>query len=116
MSTMPRMVSRKNGVIIVSAATSSTLAPRRSSCATAKSPSSRNWRRYSVSSALVMFWNFGSQRCCAPISSERTDLSRHSSSVLPMPMTSPVAFICVPSVLAAVENLSNGKRGSFATT
>ena len=28
----------------------------------------------------------------------------------------PVAFICVPSVLAAVENLSNGKRGSFATT
>ena len=39
-----------------------------------------------------------------------------SSAVRPMLMTSPVAFICVPSELFASANLSNGKRGIFVTT
>ena len=30
-------------------------------------------------------------------------------------MTSPVAFICVPSVRLAVTNLSNGHLGNFTT-
>ena len=32
-----------------------------------------------------------------------------------MPITSPVAFICVPRVLGASGNLSKGKRGNLAT-
>jgi hypothetical protein len=31
-------------------------------------------------------------------------------------ITSPVAFIWLPSVRSAVGNLSNGNRGSFTTT
>jgi hypothetical protein len=31
-------------------------------------------------------------------------------------ITSPVAFIWLPSVRSAVGNLSNGKRGSLTTT
>ena len=33
-----------------------------------------------------------------------------------MLITSPVAFICVESLLEAVANLSKGKRGIFVTT
>jgi hypothetical protein len=33
-----------------------------------------------------------------------------------MAITSPVAFIWLPSVRSAVGNLSNGKRGSLTTT
>ena len=60
--------------------------------------------------------NFAMCRWHTPISSERTAFSRHSSRLLPMAMTSPVAFIWVPSLLLAEVNLSKGKRGSFATT
>ena len=31
-------------------------------------------------------------------------------------MTSPVAFICVPNLRLAPENLSNGQRGNLTTT
>ena len=60
--------------------------------------------------------NLGRLRWCAPFSSERTDFSMHSSRLAPMPMTSPVAFIWVPSRLGAVANLSKGNRGNLATT
>lgn len=50
-----------------------------------------------------------------PVSSERTALSSDSSIVRPMDITSPVAFICVPSLFDASENLSKGKRATFVT-
>jgi len=36
--------------------------------------------------------------------------------VRPMDITSPVAFICVPSLFDASLNLSNGKRATLVTT
>ena len=38
-----------------------------------------------------------------------------SSNVRPMAITSPVAFICVPSLRLACTNLSNGQRGILLT-
>ena len=51
-----------------------------------------------------------------PVSSDRTAFRSDSSIVRPTDMTSPVAFICVPSLFEASENLSNGKRAIFVTT
>lgn len=51
-----------------------------------------------------------------PVSSDRTALSSDSSIVRPTAITSPVAFICVPSLFEASENLSKGKRAIFVTT
>ena len=55
-------------------------------------------------------------RRSAPISSDLTAFIRLSSMVLPILITSPVAFIWVERVLFADENLSNGNRGIFVTT
>ena len=49
------------------------------------------------------------------ISIERTAFIIAPSKELEMDMTSPVAFICVPSVLSAKTNLSNGQRGNLMT-
>lgn len=51
----------------------------------------------------------------SPFQATRTALRRLSSKVLPTLITSPVAFICVPSLLSASANLSNGKRGILVT-
>ena len=69
-----------------------------------------------MSLALEMSVNFSIYRWSTPISSDRTAFRRLSSIVRPMLMTSPVAFICVPSLFCAEVNLSNGKRGIFVTT
>ena len=71
---------------------------------------------YSISSSIGMWWNFGMYTWLTPISSERIAFRRLSSIVRPMLITSPVAFICVPSLFEAPANLSNGKRGIFVTT
>ena len=62
------------------------------------------------------FSNFFMCRWFTPVSKERTAFNRLSSNVLPTLITSPVAFICVPSFRFASVNLSNGKRGIFVTT
>jgi len=51
-----------------------------------------------------------------PISEPRTAFISAASNVGAIAMTSPVAFICVPSLRLAPANLSNGQRGSFTTT
>ena len=94
----------------------SRLTPRRISSVTAKMLSSRNWEIYSSSSSVLMASREFMCRWHTPVSRERMAVSRHSSSVEPMDMTSPVAFIWVLSRLEAEENLSKGKRGTLATT
>ena len=49
------------------------------------------------------------------ISQPRTAFISAPSKLLSMAMTSPVAFIWVPSVLSAYTNLSNGQRGNLTT-
>ena len=51
-----------------------------------------------------------------PISAPRTAFISAISNEGAMAMTSPVAFICVPSFRLAPENLSNGQRGNLTTT
>ena len=51
----------------------------------------------------------------SPISAPRTAFIIAISKVGAMDMTSPVAFICVPSLLLEPANLSNGHFGNFAT-
>src|SRR5690606_41058417 len=48
-----------------------------------------------------------------PISNERIPLRKDSAKELPIAITSPVAFICVPNRISAFVNLSNGNRGNF---
>ena len=50
-----------------------------------------------------------------PNSSERTAFVSAPSKVRSMAITSPVAFICVPSWRSPSANLSNGQRGIFTT-
>ena len=102
-------------MIIVMRCSSETAWPRRKSSVMAKMPSSRASLIYSKSASSVYPSNFGLWTWQTPVSRERTDFRKHSDSVLPMPMTSPVAFIWVPRVFGAVANLSKGKRGNFAT-
>ena len=51
-----------------------------------------------------------------PISAPRTAFISAISKSGAMAMTSPVAFICVPSVRLAPANLSNGHFGNLTTT
>ena len=51
--------------------------------------------------------NFVSLKWHTPISNERTDFKRHSSIEEPIPITSPVAFICNPDPEAAAANAAN---------
>ena len=51
-----------------------------------------------------------------PISAPRTAFISAISNEGAMAMTSPVAFICVPNLRLAPENLSNGQRGNLTTT
>jgi len=90
--------------------------PSRSIFAIAKIRSSVPPLMYSRSSSDFQSSNFFMCRWYTPISSERMALSKLSSNVLPTLMTSPVAFICVPSFRDAPTNLSNGHFGNFTTT
>jgi glutamate racemase len=49
-------------------------------------------------------------------SKERIAFIKAISKELPIAMTSPVAFICVPKIREAVKNLANGHLGIFTTT
>ena len=51
-----------------------------------------------------------------PTSSDRTAFCNAASNVRSIAITSPVAFICVPSDRSPAPNLSNGQRGIFTTT
>ena len=90
--------------------------PRRRSSAMANSRSSVPMETYLRSAASGVLSNLGMCMWQTPISKERTAFKKLSSSVRPMLITSPVAFICVESLLEAVANLSKGKRGIFVTT
>ena len=57
----------------------------------------------------------GLERVCIPISAPRTAFISASSTLWPMAIASPVAFICVPSRREAFTNLSNGHFGSLTT-
>jgi hypothetical protein len=48
-------------------------------------------------------------------SSPRTAFISAAANVRPIPIASPVDFICVPSRKSASGNLSNGQRGIFTT-
>ena len=50
-----------------------------------------------------------------PTSSERTAFCSAASNERSIAITSPVAFICVPSDRSPAPNLSNGQRGIFTT-
>ena len=55
-------------------------------------------------------------RVSSLISAPRTAFISAISKLLAMDMTSPVAFICVPSVRLAPANLSKGHLGNLTTT
>ena len=70
---------------------------------------------------LIIFSNensspLGKPKWCTPYSSDLIALSKDSSKVLPIAITSPVAFIWVPRYLSPSPNLSNGNLGIFVTT
>ena len=69
--------------------------------------------RTSSSVSTIIFSWF---RLSSPISQPRTAFISACSKLVPMAITSPVAFICVPSVRLAYTNLSNGHFGNFTTT
>src|SRR5690606_42094192 len=52
-------------------------------------------------------------RRSSDLSNERIPLRKDSAKELPIAITSPVAFICVPNRISAFVNLSNGNRGNF---
>ena len=97
------------------ASTSSSSQPRRNASAMAKSRSSVAWRSATSSSISLHTWQLRPRSPCAPTSRERIAFWRADSNVRPMAITSPVAFICVPTVRSAVTNLSKGQRGIFTT-
>ena len=72
--------------------------------------SSMSRRRVSTSPSAGRF------NVSMPISAPRTAFISAISNEGAMAMTSPVAFICVPSFRLALENLSNGQRGNLTTT
>ncbi len=55
-------------------------------------------------------------RVSRDISAPLTAFIIPSSKLLPIAITSPVAFICVPKVRGEPANLSNGHLGSLTTT
>ena len=71
---------------------------------------------YSRSFSSLQSSNFFLWMWQQPDSRERIALRMLSSRVRPIDITSPVAFICVPSSLDASLNLSKGKRATLATT
>ena len=66
--------------------------------------------------SFIHTWTSSFSNFSMRVSRERIAFNRLSSKVLPTLITSPVAFICVPSFRFASVNLSNGKRGIFVTT
>ncbi len=89
--------------------------PRRSDSATTQSRrSSTTCRRLSSSSSERSF-SVSSRRLYVFCSRQRIAFISAASKFGAMPITSPVAFICVPSIRLACINLSNGQRGIFTT-
>ena len=98
----------------VMAKISSTLTPDLSASNTVKRrwSSTRRSRSQMGASSSGSFLRF---RVSWPISAPRTAFMRAISKLGPMAMTSPVAFIWVPSFREASANLSKGHLGIFTT-
>lgn len=91
----------------------STVMPAFSASKTVKMRRSLTSHRRSASGASVSGFAFS---VSSPISAPRTALRSAASKVGAIAMTSPVAFICVPSLRDAPANLSNGHFGNLTTT
>ncbi len=89
--------------------------PRRKASETTHSLRSSTACSFSSSSSPETSLREASIRLYMFISRQRTDFISAASKVGAMPITSPVAFICVPSVRRACMNLSNGQRGILTT-
>ncbi len=94
----------------VSAATSSTVMPRRKASPRYHRRSALGTRRRSRTSP-----SRGSKPWL-PISSERIAFCSDSLKVRPMAIASPTDFICGPRTSVACGNFSNVKRGILVTT
>ena len=123
-SPRPAIWARNHGSIAVASYTSSTVAPARIACCTARSrPSWGRAARWSSSalsasrSAAVRSSGPGAQEKDAPgRSSDLSAFWRASEKERPIAMASPTDFMCVVSVSSAPGNFSNANLGAFTTT
>ncbi len=114
MATMFAIFRRNQGSMPERKDSSSGVAPRRKAAISAQSRSSVGAIGRSSASSAQPFSSHSNER--PPISSDRTAFCSDASNVRSMAITSPVAFICVPSERSPKGNLSNGHRGIFVTT
>ena len=106
----------KNGSIFVISAIASGDAPALSAEKIAKSRLSSHLPTAARSSSSLLFANTGRSGVSAPISAPRIAFIRAAGNDGAIAITSPVAFICVPSVREEPWSLSNGHFGSLTTT
>ena len=83
---------------------------------TAKSRLSSHVPTASSSSFFDLFSKKRTPSVSVPISAPRTAFMSAAGKDGAIAMTSPVAFICVPSLREEPRSLSNGHLGSFTTT
>ena len=114
-STTSRSICTNSITIFVASAISSFVAPFLIASHSANSLSSVGVAISTIRSSLDQSLNFFISKWSTPISRPRTAFSIISSMDWPRDITSPVAFICVDSLLEADVNLSNGKRATLAT-
>ena len=102
--------------ILVMALISSGVMPRRRASATTKSRSSSTSDSFLDVFVIAQLLQLGQlQRVDVLLQGADGLHQTQPSKLLPMAMTSPVAFIWVPRVRLAVVNLSKGRRGIFST-
>ena len=104
---------RKKRSIFVISWMRSGATPAFSASKTVKMRRSLASRRRSSSGASV---RGGAFSVSSPFSVPRTAFMRASSKLWPIAMTSPVAFICVPSFRELPANFSKGHFGNLQTT
>ncbi len=95
--------------------TASALRPRRSSSQTAKRRSWVGVTSTRSSSSSLHCSNAPPVRVSNLRSRPRTAFISAAAKLRPIPIASPVDFICVPRRVSASGNLSNGQRGNFTT-
>ena len=95
---------------------SSTEIPAFSAAKTANSRLSSHVPTASSNSFSVLFSKKRIPSVSVPISAPRTAFRSAAGNDGAIAMTSPVAFICVPSLREEPWSLSNGHFGSFTTT
>ena len=110
------ILSRNHGLIFVTSYTSSTvISSLLNTSAMQKIRSSSQAFSLASSSTSPRQDTDGVCRPSHLISTDVSAFSKALSKLLHKDMTSPVAFICVPSTRDAVLNLSKGQRGYFTT-